>query len=255
MARNLPYDIPYSYLKKWRICENWTLYISMFCSVVKPIVLHYNIDSFYCILNFLFYLSLAVYCILFVVVEIFLQPRVATERQKGLLDNSLGTKLLIEDTEGYYDNDNVPVGAKKLLVNTFENCFFTYSIMKKMLPRIAVWNIIFFVALLCIAYYGYMKSQIAMALLQLFFSTIFFRRLMYHISFCFRLKELQDQFIHLFSSNTITEKELADNGYYYTLMYETALAYNKAPNSDKVYEASKDELNKKWAIMKKRYGI
>lgn len=218
-------------------------------------VLHFNLGSVYCIINFLFCLSLAMYGILFVGVEIFLQPRVATERQKGLLDNSLGTKLLIDDTEGYYDNDNVPVGAKKLLVNTFENCFFTYSIMKKMLPRIAVWNIVIFVVLLCIAYCGYMKSQIAMALLQLFFSTIFFRRLMYHISFYLRLKELQDQFIHLFSSKYVTEKELADNGYYYALMYETALAYNKAPNSDKVYEASKNELNKKWSIMKKRYGI
>lgn len=38
-------------------------------------------------------------------------------------------------------------------------------------------------------------------------------------------------------------------------MYETALAYNKAPNSDKVYENSKEELNKKWAVIKKRYGI
>ena len=105
------------------------------------------------------------------------------------------------------------------------------------------------------AYFGFQKNHIAMALLQLFFSTIFFRRLMHHISFCLRLKEIQELFINLFSSKSVTDKELEDNGYYYTLMYETALAYNKAPNSDKVYDASKEELNKQWADMKKRYGI
>ena len=111
-------------------------------------------------------MSLVLYGLLFVVVEIFFQPRVATERQKGLLDNSLGTKLLIGNTEGYYDNDNVPIGAKKLLVNTFENCFFTYSIMKKMLPQIATYNIILFIVLLGFAYFGFNNNEIAMALLQ-----------------------------------------------------------------------------------------
>lgn len=253
MKRKLSYDISYSQLKSWRKYENWALYVSMGCTIAKPIIAYWSAECEF--IQFLSYISLVLYGILFVVVEIFLQPRVATERQKGLLDNSLGTKLLIENTEGYYDNDNVPVGTKKLLVNTFENCFFTYSIMKKMLPKIATYNIILFVILLGFAYFGFQNNHIAMALLQLFFSTIFFRRLMHHISFCLRLKEIQELFINLFSSKSVTDKELEDNGYYYTLMYEPALAYNKAPNSDKVYDASKEELNKQWADMKKRYGI
>ena len=255
MERTLSYDISYSQLKSWRKFENWALYVSMGCTILKPIILSLGIALDIGVINFLAFMSLVLYGLLFVVVEIFLQPRVATERQKGLLDNSLGTKLLIGNTEGYYDNDNVPIGAKKLLVNTFENCFFTYSIMKKMLPQIATYNIILFIVLLGFAYFGFNNNEIAMALLQLFFSTIFLRRLMHHISFCLRLKEIQEQFIHLFSSTSVSDKELEDNGYYYALMYETALAYNKAPNSDKIYEESKDELNKKWADMKQRYGI
>ena len=73
----------------------------MGCTLLKPIVL--SIAWSIGIINFLAFMSLVLYGLLYVVVEIFLQPRVATERQKGLLDNSLGTKLLIENTEGYYD--------------------------------------------------------------------------------------------------------------------------------------------------------
>lgn len=85
----------------------------MGCTLLKPIVLSIGIAWSIGIINFLAFMSLVLYGLLFVVVEIFFQPRVATERQKGLLDNSLGTKLLIGNTEGYYDNDNVPIGAKK----------------------------------------------------------------------------------------------------------------------------------------------
>jgi len=255
MERKLSYDISYSQLNVWRRYENWVLYLSIGCTIVKVAASQFGIETGLDFIYYLGFISLVLYGILYVIVEIFLQPRVATERQKGLLDNSLGTKLLIDGTEGYFDNDNNPIGAKKLLVNTFENCFFTYNIMKKMLPKVATCNIILFVVLLAFAYFGYQNNYIAMALLQLFFSTVFFRRLMHHVSFCLRLKELQEQFIHLFSSHSVTEKELEDNGYYFTLMYETALAYNKAPNSDKVYENSKEELNKKWAVIKKRYGI
>ena len=251
----MSYDISYSQLNVWRRYENWVLYLSIGCTIVKAAASQFGIETGLDFIYYLGFISLVLYGILYVIVEIFLQPRVATERQKGLLDNSLGTKLLLGNTEGYYDNDNVPIGAKKLLVNTFENCFFTYSIMKKMLPQIATYNIILFIVLLGFAYFGFNNNEIAMALLQLFFSTIFLRRLMHHISFCLRLKEIQEQFIHLFSSTSVSDKEIEDNGYYYALMYETALAYNKAPNSDKIYEESKDELNKKWAEMKQRYGI
>lgn len=255
MKRELPYDISYSRLKCWRKFENFALYVSIGCSLAVQTLQQLDGNCIIGFVQVLSFISLIMYGILFVVVEIFLQPRVATERQKGFLDNSLGTKLLLNNTVGYYDNDNIPVGAKKLLVNTFENCFFTYSIMKKMLNKIVLCNIGLFLVLLFFAYYGYKDNLIAMTLLQIFFSTIFFRRLMYHISFCLKLKEIQDLLIYLFSSKSVSKKKLEDNGYYYTLMYETALAYNKAPNSDKIYEKYKDELNEQWAMMKKRYGI
>lgn len=62
-----------------------------------------------------------------------MQPMAANERRKGFIDNSLGTKLLEKPVLNYYDNDSIEKGPYKMLVNCYENCFFTYNIIKVML--------------------------------------------------------------------------------------------------------------------------
>lgn len=56
-----------------------------------------------------------------------MQPMAANERRKGFIDNSLGTKLLEKPVLNYYDNDSIEKGPYKMLVNCYENCFFTYK--------------------------------------------------------------------------------------------------------------------------------
>ena len=71
-----------------------------------------------------------------------MQPMAANERRKGFIDNSLGTKLLEKPVLNYYDNDSIEKGPYKMLVNCYENCFFTYNIIKVMLPKMAIKNTI-----------------------------------------------------------------------------------------------------------------
>ena len=55
--------------------------------------------------NVLNYISIIGYGILYIIVEIIMQPMAANERRKGFIDNSLGTKLLEKPVLNYYDND------------------------------------------------------------------------------------------------------------------------------------------------------
>ena len=70
-----------------------------------------------------------------------MQPMAANERRKGFIDNSLGTKLLEKPVLNYYDNDSIEKGPYKMLVNCYENCFFTYNIINTTLKNLkTLWH-------------------------------------------------------------------------------------------------------------------
>jgi hypothetical protein len=65
-------------------------------------------------------------------------------RVLDFLDNSLGSKFSHRNSEGYFSNDNIPVGVFKMGVNGFENAFFTMSVTEVMLRGILVKGLILF---------------------------------------------------------------------------------------------------------------
>lgn len=142
MERQLPYEISYNTVTCWRRIEDGFLWGVFICQIILQIFqincIKHLLDSMgniVNILNVLNYFFIILYGILYIVVEIIMQPMVSNERRKGFIDNSLGTKLLDRPVLKYYDNDSVEQGPYKMLVNCYENCFFTYNIIKVMLPK------------------------------------------------------------------------------------------------------------------------
>lgn len=74
MKRELPYDISYSRLKCWRKFENFALYVSIGCSLAVQTLQQLDGNCIIGFVQVLSFISLIMYGILFVVVEIFLQP-------------------------------------------------------------------------------------------------------------------------------------------------------------------------------------
>ena len=179
----------------------------------------------------------------------------ANERRKGFIDNSLGTKLLEKPVLNYYDNDSIEKGPYKMLVNCYENCFFTYKIIKAMLPKMIAKNAILFILLLLFAYYGIKDNIVAIPFLQLFLSSLFLIELIYHVLFFLRLKNLCDRFKQIFSFSKSTKNKTIQDAVYMVLEYETTLAYNKSPNSNSVYKKLKDKLTEEWSSIKEYYDI
>ena len=171
------------------------------------------------------------------------------------VDNSLGTKLLEKPVLNYYDNDSIEKGPYKMLVNCYENCFFTYNIIKVMLPKMAIKNTILFGLLLIFAYYGIKDNVVAIPFLQLFLSSLFLIELIYHIAFFFRLKNLCDKFKQIFSTPKSTKNKTIQDAIYMVLEYETTLAYNKSPNSNSVYKKLNNKLTEEWSCIKQNYDI
>jgi len=262
MERQLPYEISYKTVAFWRNIENGFLWGTFICSILFQILqidcISHSMDSMKCIANLfnvLNYISIIGYGLLYIAVEIIMQPMAANERRKGFIDNSLGTKLLEKPVLNYYDNDSIEKGPYKMLVNCYENCFFTYNIIKAMLPKMIAKNAILFILLLIFAYYGIKDNIVAIPFLQLFLSSLFLIELIYHVLFFFKLKNLCDRFKQIFSDSKLTKNKTIQDAVYMALEYETTLAYNKSPNSNSVYQKLNQKLTDEWNSIKEHYDI
>lgn len=114
MDRQLPYEISYKTIAFWRNIENGFLWSTFICSILLQTFqincISHSLDSIKWIANLfnvLNYISIIGYGILYIIVEIIMQPMAANERRKGFIDNSLGTKLLEKPVLNYYDNDSI----------------------------------------------------------------------------------------------------------------------------------------------------
>ena len=258
LNRFLPYETDYNLLSKCRNWETVGLWSIGILSVAIPVV-----DSFVAsalvktisnILNFLYFLIIIAYYILDIYTETFLYPATARKRRKGFIDNSLGSKFLEKDVEGYYNNDNLDYGPYKMLINCGENCFFTLNIAKGMVPRIVIKNSLFSIGFLAIAYYGIKNNLVFIPILQILLSTLFITELIHHINFIAKLEQLFERLKDTFTPKA-DKSQIFQEAVLLFLDYETTLAYNKAPLSDSVYDKLHEKLSNEWDEIKKRYEI
>lgn len=258
LNRFLPYETDYNLLSKCRNWETVGLWSIGILSVAIPVV-----DSFVAsalvktisnILNFLYFLIIIAYYILDIYTETFLYPATARKRRKGFIDNSLGSKFLEKDVEGYYNNDNLDYGPYKMLINCGENCFFTLNIAKGMVPRIVIKNSLFSIGFLAIAYYGIKNNLVFIPILQILLSTLFITELIHHINFIAKLEQLFERLKDTFTPKA-DKSQILQEAVLLFLDYETTLAYNKAPLSDSVYDKLHEKLSNEWDEIKKRYEI
>ena len=258
-SRFLPYEANYALLKKWRRIGNIVLAIVSILSVTLPFVSN-NFKSNVLLNNFMEYadyITIISYYVINIVTEVFLYPATARLRRIGFIDNSLGAKFLSKESKNYFTNDALKPGLYKLSVNCFENCYFTYNIAKETTPIVVTKSVIFSAVFLTTAYIGLRGNILALPILQILLSTLFITELVHHLTFVSRLKILLEKFeVHF--NDTIKSKSKRSDAQHPILMlleYETTLAFNKAPFSDRAYMKLNTQLSTEWDDIKKHYEI
>ena len=254
ISRFLPYEADYQTLS---YCRNWTgkmLWLVAGLSVILPLISYLDISVGYNIFNCVYFVLIILYYVLDMYTETFLYPATARKRRKGFIDNSLGSKFLDKQVKGYYSNDALEDGPFKMLVNCGENCFFTLNIAKKMIPSVIIKNVIACVGFLIVAYVGIQDNLIAIPILQILLSALFFTEMIHHFNFIAKLSQIYERIQELFR-NKVEKDTMFQEAVLIFLDYETTLAYNKAPLSDSVYKAENKRLTADWEEIKRRYEI
>lgn len=252
MAANIPYQDNYNKLKVCRTISSCLLVVISMLSIVLPIIKQVEF-AFYDVLDFFNIAFIIGYFILNTVTEVFIYPSTSIKRRMGYIDNSIGSKLLDKPLTGYFSNDSIPFGSYKLAVNCYENCFFSYNIAKAMTLKIVIKNSIFFFFFLGCAYFGFQGNIVATPMIQIFISTLFLNELIHHLNFRSKLKKILDSFQQLFAQK-LKHSDLG-TPIFFALDYETVLAYNKSPLSDKIYRKLDPQLSQEWEELKNRYEI
>ena len=258
-SRLIPYEAYYSSLAQWRKAGNILLTASSILSVLQPYITSQLSNNSIVVnaVEFASYVAIISCYGTNVVSEVFLYPATARLRRRGFIDNSLGARLLTGSTQGYYTNDSIEPGLYKMSVNCYENCYFTYNIANDMTPRVAAKNIVFFAVFLALAYTGLQGNIVGLPIVQILFSTLFITELIYHLAFVARLKNLLERYGEYFNDTLHVQQKRSDPQYsiLFLLEYETALAFNKAPLSDKTYQRLNAKLSGEWDSIKQRYDI
>ncbi|NMC58497.1 MAG: hypothetical protein GYA51_03785 [Candidatus Methanofastidiosa archaeon] len=150
MSRIVPFDSNYTTVRKF---EKTAFYCLLFSAIaiiylwlilkVEPLI-SFEISSATTIdlVKVLSYVSMIGYIGLSSVAK-YLFYSAEKVKRGDLIDNSFGTCYSDCNTEGYYNNEDIPYGVKKLALNTYESSFHTEQTLRKMLFRYAMKMLIF----------------------------------------------------------------------------------------------------------------
>lgn len=182
--------------------------------------------------------------------ELHFYPKAEEARVQGLFDNALQTKKLERPLEDYFDNQSLPIGVRKLVVDSFENCYFTYNVAREMTPVLVVMNAVFFILFIVVAFLGF-STDTCVSLAQAFISQAFLLRLIRHLYFIHHVSTAYEGFKHAFSIPTIPDAYAL----YAMVNYEKALSGYSSMTNGKAYARMRDRLNAGWEDMKKTYNL
>ncbi|MES2382162.1 MAG: hypothetical protein V4538_14040 [Bacteroidota bacterium] len=216
-------------------------------------VKHNLIDT----LNILNIIGISLFFCTELINEFILIPEADNKRRDDFIDNSFGSKFSTNNSIGYYDNDEINKGLYKAAVNLFENCFFTYSLVKSKTISKIILPIIIFIVLILLAFYGFKQVPIALTILQGIFSANILGQVIKHFILFNKLSSIQDSWILLFQNNDLKSDTIKYQShiYKYWLHYETLHSKINAGISDKFFIKHNLSLIEAWKKLKHKYNI
>lgn len=233
----------------------WLILIfSIFPFLFKEYCNTYNIIN---VMNVLNIISISLFFFIEILIDYILLPQADNKRRDDFIDNSFGSKFSTKNSIGYYDNDEVSNGLYKASVNLFQNCFFTYSLVKKITFSKITIPVIMLLLMMILAYYGIKEVPFALSVLQALFSANILGQLIKHIILLNRLSVILDNWILLFQNNDIKSNTYNYQFfiYRYWLQYETLHSKINAGITEKIFKKNNSTLTIEWENLKSKHNI
>ena len=258
MAQFAPQYNLFAIIDKIRSSIVWVFWIIFILSAIPGVLtllkVDLGIDDLINTLNIIF---IGAFFVLDILVEYILVPQADSKRRDDFIDNSFGSTFSPNPSVGYFDTDELHFGLYKAASNLFENCFFTYSLVKATTIRKTILPILVIVSVAVFAYYGFKQVPFALSFLQALFSATLLGELVKHFVLMARLHTIHDSWIALFQRPDL--KLNIDNYktyvYRYWLQYETLKSRIQPGIPQKTFDKLNPKLTQDWIAIKTRYNI
>jgi len=229
-------------------------FLSMFSIIFKQ---YFQENELIDIINIFNIIALCIFFIIDILNEFILLPLADSKRRDDFIDNSLGSKFSIKNSIDYYDNQEIEGGFYKVAVNQFENCFFTYSLIKIATISKIIVPTIMLIVISIIAYYGFSQVPFTLTILQSFLSANILGNLIKHLILLNRLSSIQDSWLQLFQNENFKTETSEYQTYIlrYWLQYETLHSKINANISNSMFDKNNSKLTSDWNDLKIKYDI
>lgn len=252
MARFSPQTNFFQLSMKLKKTENYIFY-SIF---ILSLIFTYLDNSKY--VNYLSILSLIILTILKFIIEHY-QEKGECSRRKDFFDNSFGSKFSVTSSLDYYDNNEIDTGLYKVLVNVYENSYFSSAITSAMKKSILVKNVFLIIIVIGFSIYGFKNSNFALPILQLFLSKYFIEDLITISNYNAKVESIFEKITSIFAeglsknniNNTINQSKVIS----ILIEYETNISHSKLFLDSKIFNKLNSELTNKWSEIKNKYEI
>jgi hypothetical protein len=141
MTRIVPFDPTYTQIKKLEKSAFILLILSAIIIAVNWAIIKYankpipkELTNIQEISKVISYVSIIGYLMITLLTRILFHT-VEKRKRNDLIDNSFGTTYSDENTVGYYNNQEIDNGIRKLTLNSYESSFHTENTLKLMIYK------------------------------------------------------------------------------------------------------------------------
>lgn len=253
MNRLVPFDANYDQIRKLETTAFVFLLITAMIILTNWLLLKFSnektISEYADLLEVaktVSYVSMVGYLIINVISKILFHTA-EKKKRNDLIDNSFGTKYSDENTVGYYNNDEVESGIKKLALNSYESSFHTENTLKLMLYKGLIYLII-----LSIPFFLSIFTKNGGDIVRLLFeisipATLFFEfiiMLIYYLNVC----EINERFKIEFTN--IGKTNLSERDYPKLLIpimeYYSMKAWSNTNLDSTIFNRNNERISQKW---------
>lgn len=166
------------------------------------------------------------------------------------LDNALGTCLITEHSENYYDDEEVKKGALKIAYQTAENCYFTKYIFKIMKQQQYKSFICIVIIAMLVFISGY--TDFVVLFFKITLPVVMLKKTITIFYAAFEFSRLYED-IYKVMTHKSTKRQLLADALNILLQYESLKAWLNFPSSEKIYKEYNEQINKDFEKEKSNY--
>lgn len=258
MVREVPQEDFFSKALKYSKWSNKLFWISFVISIILQLTNQYTKNiSYIDTIKTSISVFLLIIIFMFDIVTNYYTDNGESTRRTSFIDNSFGTKYCTQESKNYYDNDELGHGLYKLLINLYENTFYTKKNLEIMLEKITAKTIFYLLILILLAIIGFSNCAIAVSILQIFLSKkVLMKEISTH-NYYNNVKKVYDEITGLFNLEITDEKASKFQAKIIELliMYEASISSNRVQLSGKAFNDNNEKWLEEWKVIKNRYRI